>query len=491
MGVRRSTGRGRVLIWGSLGFIWLLALRSCDWISVGFIGSIPSLFESAIHKQWGSLLTTVEHGSHADWDLGLVGTSCTEFRSTLRSQSFNGPRLIWLSDSPRRPSRLNSLLGMRSDFAVHRCSHSRVGGVTSSVSTFVSLGIPSFSITPSVPRSISSIIDHKLYLPPGSYLSKDLCFEDLLNPKYPFQVIRFPCRFSPSGYGRRSLSFGELCLAWDLPLWSVPKRVTKCFFEFVSTLAPIKSLTAIVDSIIPVLQLPPGDPIGLSPLRARPALVSDPRGTWLPALNAWLPPTWIDDSLVTEKAVKVDDSDIPTHLWDLRISLVLQSPTLLLDRLRDFMHRVACRRVFRSFCSFLRVHHGDIWTSWIRQSVNGGGEILLPFLLLLLLLHPSFAISGGGVPLFTTIWIHHGGSGQEDQLFYSGDGLKTQWPQHGTDSKYGYLPNYQLIRGNRNTLTQILQCWWEQKLEMYAGRNTYHPSSTHTAMWTTSLSPKE
>ena len=393
MGVRRSTGRGRVLIWGSLGFIWLLALRSCDWISVGFIGSIPSLFESAIHKQWGSLLTTVEHGSHADWDLGLVGTSCTEFRSTLRSQSFNGPRLIWLSDSPRRPSRLNSLLGMRSDFAVHRCSHSRVGGVTSSVSTFVSLGIPSFSITLSVPRSISSIIDHKLYLPPGPYLPKDLCFEDLLNPKYPFQVIRFPCRFSPSGYGRRSLSFGELCLAWDLPLWSVPKRVTKCFFEFVSTLAPIKSLTAIVDSIIPVLQLPPGDPIGLSPLRARPALVSDPRGTWLPALNVWLPPTWIDDSLVTEKAVKVDDSDIPTHLWDLRISLVLQSPTLLLDRLRDFMHRVACRRVFRSFCSFLRVHHGDIWTSWIRQSVNGGGSFCFFFFFFFFIL-PSRSPAG-------------------------------------------------------------------------------------------------
>ena len=346
---------------------------------MGLVGTIPPLFDSTIQSHWGSILVPVNQVSNHSWDLGLVATPTSGFRSAIRSQSFNGPRLIWLSDSPRRPLNLQSSIGSGPTFAVHRCKHAAVGGVTSSITTFVTLGISSFSIPSSVQRSLSSVIDHKLYLPPGDFVPSDLSLDDYLNPKFPYQHIRLPSRFSPTGYGRRSLSFGELCLAWDLPLWSIPSRVSKVFFESVSTFSPIKSLSAVLAGVISTLDMPSGPPVGLPPCPALHLPTTDSRGTWLPTLNAWLPPSWIDETLVTEKAVKVDDSDVPTHLWDLRISLVLQSPTLLLDRLRDFMHRVACRRVFRSLTAYLARTHPTNWTSWVHQSVNRGGSYSYSF----------------------------------------------------------------------------------------------------------------
>ena len=158
-------------------------------MSVGLVGSIPPPFASAIHSHWGDIITPVTASFSGSWDLGLIGTHTSDFVSTIRSQPFNGPHLVWLSDSPRRPAKLISAIGHGPDAALHQCRHKVVGGVTSSVSSFVTLGIRPFSILPSVPRSISSVIDHKLYLPPGSLVTADLSLEDHLNPKFPFQPI--------------------------------------------------------------------------------------------------------------------------------------------------------------------------------------------------------------------------------------------------------------------------------------------------------------
>ena len=372
MGLRQFSWCGKVLIWGSLGFVWLFALRSCEWSNIGLACTIPTHFRAAISTQWGHLLTPIDSIDGDAWDLGLIGASSADFLPTLRSQQFNGPHLVWLSDSPRRFHKLVSSLGSPPDLNLVRCSHKTVGGVTSSIDSFVSLGIPPFSKIPLVQRTLSSIIDHKAYLPPGTPLAGDLTLNDRLNVKHPFQPVVIPCRFSSSGFGRRSLSFGELCMAWDFPLWCTPRRVTKSFFSAVSQLCPMKSLVYILDQTIASMDFSFGSPIGLPSLAPLPVPVTDPRGTWLPALNAWLPPTWIDESLVTEKAVKVDASDIPIHLWNLCISLVLNSPVILLDRLRDFMHAIACRRVRRSFCQYMMRRHGRLWTTWVVHGATGG-----------------------------------------------------------------------------------------------------------------------
>ena len=449
VGLRRSTRRGSVLIWGSLGFVWLFALRSCEWMNIGLVGSIPTPFAACIEDQWGDLLVPPANIPSHSWDLGLIGTTSKDFASTLWSQTFNGPRLVWFSDSPRRPFSLKTQIGGPPDCRFQRCQHSAVGGVTTDVTTFASLSLPDFVLPLSVPRTLSSVIDHKRYLPAGSAQESDLHLSDRLHPRRPFQSILIPSRFSPSGYGRRSLSFHELCLAWDMPLWSLPPRVPKQFFTYVSSWSPIKSLTAMVDAALSVVPLSDGSSLGLSPLPSLILPFLDPRGTWLPSLQAWLPPTWIDSSLVTEKAVKVDDSNIPTHLWDLRISLVLHSPISLVDRLRTFMHSIACRRVCRSLCRYLRTTHGDLWTAWVTHSVNGGvpknvfwRSTILPLL--------SFATSRVVMLPLPIIAILLGGNGFGVLLYFFGDGHEPALRMPEMVSRSGSLLLFQNTRENKN-----------------------------------------
>ena len=57
MGLRRFVRKGRALIWGSLGFVWLLVMRRCNWTSVTLCGPIPELFRTPIELEWGKHLT--------------------------------------------------------------------------------------------------------------------------------------------------------------------------------------------------------------------------------------------------------------------------------------------------------------------------------------------------------------------------------------------------------------------------------------------------
>ena len=50
--------------------------------------------------------------------------------------------------------------------------------------------------------------------------------------------------------------------------------------------------------------------------------------SWLPLLQRWLPASWVTGGSVSAKAAKADRSPIPKRLWDLRISLVLDVPSL-------------------------------------------------------------------------------------------------------------------------------------------------------------------
>ena len=166
-------------------------------MSVGLVGSIPPPFASAIHSHWGDIITPVTASFSGSWDLGLIGTHTSDFVSTIHSQSFNGPHLVWLSDSPRHLSKLISAIGHGPDAALHQCRHNVVGGVTSSVSSFVTLGIRPFSILPSVPRSISSVIDHKLYPPQAHWLPRICPWKIILIPNFPSNPSEFLVIFHP------------------------------------------------------------------------------------------------------------------------------------------------------------------------------------------------------------------------------------------------------------------------------------------------------
>jgi hypothetical protein len=54
----------------------------------------------------------------------------------------------------------------------------------------------------------------------------------------------------------------------------------------------------------------------------------DPPGLmWLPELGKFLPDTWCDESLISDKAVKADEDPAPEHLWANRTRLVIPLAT--------------------------------------------------------------------------------------------------------------------------------------------------------------------
>ena len=63
MGLRSATKCGRALILGSLGFIWLLGMRTCEWTRIGLQSPIPFPFKPCIKAKWGTKLCLV--GCHA------------------------------------------------------------------------------------------------------------------------------------------------------------------------------------------------------------------------------------------------------------------------------------------------------------------------------------------------------------------------------------------------------------------------------------------
>jgi hypothetical protein len=78
-------------------------------------------------------------------------------------------------------------------------------------------------------------------------------------------------------------------------------------------------------------------------------------------IGKYLPHSWVDDSLITEKAGKADDAGVPIHLWDQRISLVLDVPLLVIETMRKWMFKRYCRGLMRSLASFLCRCHGRDW----------------------------------------------------------------------------------------------------------------------------------
>ena len=86
--------------------------------------------------------------------------------------------------------------------------------------------------------------------------------------------------------------------------------------------------------------------------------------TALPGLVKPLSHAWIDDDLVAEKAVKGDSADVPVHLWDQRINLVLETASFPLQLIRRVMFGWVCRRVAQSFLQHMKCCHAQEWASW-------------------------------------------------------------------------------------------------------------------------------
>ena len=274
------------------------------------------------------------------------------------------PRVVLLTTRPRR-----EFVGSLQSLSI---KHSEVGGVTTHTSHFLLFNCPTVMLPATVQRTIGNVIEHKRVLPSSDNTATCITSTDLLPFRNLDVPIRLPSRWNPSGFATRRLASTELCSAFDLPKWCLPtnRQVSSSFF---AKLVPIKAQLTISDLILPIIA-PPGTRIGARQLVQLAERPTNPRGEWITHYGVgvgWLPLSWIDSSLITDKAVKTDKASVPVHLWDQRICLPLGvTDTSTLPVIRNFFYRCYGKRLIDSFCKYMTLTYGEAWLHWITQEEN-------------------------------------------------------------------------------------------------------------------------
>ena len=306
--------------------------------------------------EWGSRL--VFRSPHPRVCIDLV--ACTSNETFSLSDVFH-PRVVLLTAPLRRasPTQLRYI------------NHSDVGGVTTHPSQFLLFNCPTFKLQSTVRRSIGCVIEHKQHLPSSD--DKDNCIssEDLLPIRAINTPIWLPSRWNISGFATRSLASTELCSAFDLPKWCLQDRQVS--FSFFWDIIPIKGQLAIIDFLLPTIA-PPGTRIGALQLEQLEERPTNPCGEWITANDVGIdcvPLSWIDSTLVTDKAVKTDKASVPVHLWDQHVCLPLGViDTSTLPILRSFFYCCYGKRLIGSFCEYMTLAYGEGWLHWIAQEEN-------------------------------------------------------------------------------------------------------------------------
>ena len=196
----------------------------------------------------------------------------------------NIPRLGVVLDRAPRVKCLVSSIEAHYDVEWHLVSHEAVGGVTTCLSRLLSLSVPRFTVPSGVSRTIGSIISYKHFVPACEKEAEGLTTADRLPVGQPTASIKIPCRHSPTGFGSRSLTISELCLAWDFPLW-VTLPPGRHSLGLLSSMVPLKILLAAADVLLEGMDLVSA-PSGSSPLPELARPVRDPHGDLLAAAGS-------------------------------------------------------------------------------------------------------------------------------------------------------------------------------------------------------------
>lgn len=362
---RRESIRGALRILGKASAVWLLALRTLEWVRVSLSHPVTGCFAPAIRSQWGNRLI-VESAPSELYHLVAIACFSSEISSLLNQCQPTDPVLLCILDTPRRGERVRRHLTTTHNVSCHYLSHVETGGITTHSCWFV---VRPPLVTPPVvmPRhSIASVIDYGVYLPSKLATVDALPLTDLLPFHTPDQLIAIPNRFMDDHSCMRRLQPKELWSAWDLPSWVPPPISRMRALQAIMSIPPLKGLLAMMDAVLPSLHLP-SVPLGAAALPSIDPPQVDPRGSWLPSIRRWLPSRWIDGVDISDKAAKADAAAIPKQLWNLRVTLPLAAPTFLLERLRQWFHRLYVRRVFLSMMRFLRREHGTTWCCSVRS----------------------------------------------------------------------------------------------------------------------------
>jgi hypothetical protein len=259
-----------------------------------------------------------------------------------------------------------------------RFQHSKCGGVTAARLHIGFRGLPSCPMPDTVRRCISHIIQAKERPRPcgPNGVKPFYKLDDLLLPSDLRRDVFLPSHFSYTGWGLRSLSLSELACAFDLPLWAqlAPEALTAwegllSQHSFPPVVIGARLLHFYVPTFLAhVLEETPS----VTPTSSQPGRKRQTGATYLPELDRFLPHSWIDQALVSDKAVKADDSEIHHRMWDARITLVLPWVTAAsLAQFRPIVHLWWCRSVYRCFRGYLCRKYGADWRASFFQAQYG------------------------------------------------------------------------------------------------------------------------
>jgi hypothetical protein len=156
-------------------------------------------------------------------------------------------------------------------------------------------------------RNVGHVLDHSNRPRPASGPDAPGILASCLLPVSSLDSdIIYQTSFTATGWGRRKLSEDELGIAFGFPLWLRLARPSSHIFPLI----PVQILLGCLRSILALSPKTSVLPIGsLGPS------VGTPTCTWLPSIQKYLSHEWVDSSLATDKVVKHDDADFPSHLW--------------------------------------------------------------------------------------------------------------------------------------------------------------------------------
>jgi hypothetical protein len=239
-----------------------------------------------------------------------------------------------------------------------RLQHETFGGVTH-YQALLGTNIPNFEpLRTTLRRTIRHVVDYGIKpawapLPMAATLKSTLSLNQRLHPECLTTPILYHSEFSSTGWGSHCLSADEIGIAFGLPAWA---RLSSLVIPRVFPFVPLQILDGCLKSVLS--STPRGNSLK-TPAPPKPVVVTS--RSWLRTIQKFLPHSWIDSNLVTDKAVKRDDADAPTHLWDQRCTLVFPHVTPALALLRKILLRLAVTRMYAEFKAYLCATYGPEW----------------------------------------------------------------------------------------------------------------------------------
>jgi hypothetical protein len=314
---------------------WLLALRPVDWSSIcwmqfgSYDPSLDLLLDVFLLRLKGILRPVPFDVSQvssllADVDLVLVSGSDLLMQRVLPLIKHTPVLLLPGHPQNRHVSSTMTRFGV----SVSKIKHFLVGGVTNG-SVFMGLMNTSLvGFKSPLRRHLRHVLEFserpRACLPDPSfdhYLGGSTLRLDALT----LPVVYKSPHFCTTGWGVRDLNLKELACSFDLPS---PSHATVTEAALLLPLYPLKLMEAPLQHILTLLSGPVTAAPVATPLVEDLSSSVSPGQTWLPTLGKFLPDTWLDETIISDKAAKADDAlQVPEHLWDNRSTLVLPQLT--------------------------------------------------------------------------------------------------------------------------------------------------------------------